>query len=226
VNKPARHLSASWLTALSIVVGAGVIGGTLAAAGVFSQKSTSSASSSADRAASAPESAAPRQSIEPGASGRATRSAILRLLDRYQADYSSSDISGLGRLFAPNVERHGLGRKGCSTAHGRAAVLAEYASQFAKSGPVRYRLVGLRTRKIVFSTLHSARLKATYLISSSGNTGSVDFTFANDAGSWLITRIVATCRPTYVIPKAAPVPASEPVTPTGGPVVRIPKASP
>jgi hypothetical protein len=129
-------------------------------------------------------------------STQASAAAIISALDSYQADYSSANVEGLGNLFSEDVERHGLAAGGCATVRGKDKVLAQYRSQFA-GGPLAYRLVGLSPANLTFSSPTSALVHTTYSIATSHNSGPISFWFANQAGKWLLTKIVATCHPSH-----------------------------
>lgn len=120
-----------------------------------------------------------------------SRQAILGILDSYQSDYSTHDLSGLSEIFSPQIKRHGLAAGGCSVVQGRSAVLSDYASQFAQ-GTGEYTLVGLSASQIELSGPTRAHIDANYRIST-GGAGFVDFYFAQEAGAWKITQVYATC---------------------------------
>jgi hypothetical protein len=119
------------------------------------------------------------------------RSAIAALLRSYQKAYSGHDVSALSQLFAPMVVRHGLAAGGCRVSHGRAAVLADYESQFT-AGSGTYRLVGLSPADVDFSGPQAAHVSSRYEITPGGS-GSVGFAFAREAGEWKISQVDATC---------------------------------
>lgn len=120
-----------------------------------------------------------------------SRQAIVGVLDSYQSDYSTHDLSGLSRIFSPQIKRHGLAAVGCSVVQGRSAVLDDYASQFAQ-GTGQYTLAGLSASQIEFEGSTHAHINANYRIST-GGAGFVDFYFAQEAGAWKITQVYATC---------------------------------
>jgi hypothetical protein len=156
--------------------------------------------------------------------------AVIGVLRRYQADYSASDLQGLGGLFVPDVVRHGFEAHGCGTAKGKRAVLAQYMSQFTKDGHQRYILLGLNQSAIALGRRGTAQVNTTYEIPGvSHDTGAIGFTLSTSVRHWLIAKIYATCHPSYpvTIPQAEAIPPSEAAA-TGKetPIVQIPAAEP
>ena len=126
-----------------------------------------------------------------GADEATAQSSLLALLSTYQTAYSNHDIQGVSRLLTPGVVRHGLTASGCTSSHGRAAVLADYESQFA-AGSGTYRLVGLTASKIELRGAEAAHLNGHYQITPGGS-GHVSFTFAREGTEWKISQVYATC---------------------------------
>ncbi len=196
------------LVGLAVAAVAGIAVGALAAGGVLSKgtpkqrpggTAANGAGSFLGQAAAASaakpaNSSTTAQVVEP-ADPSSARAAIMGVLTSYAADYSSSNLSGLSDLFTPEVERHGLGPNGCATVRGKSNVLAQYQGQFAH-GSLDYQLIGLSPSDISFSAQDAASVHTTYLIASSKNTGPVSFWFTNQANTWLIDTINATCHPT------------------------------
>lgn len=119
------------------------------------------------------------------------RGAIMALLNAYQSAYSNHDMSKLSHILAPDVSRHGLAAGGCTVSRGRAAVLADYQSQF-EQGTGAYELVGLSESRIQFDGSTKAHMNAHYRIAS-GGAGYVNFRFAETGEGWKISEVYATC---------------------------------
>jgi hypothetical protein len=130
--------------------------------------------------------------VPPGVS----RQAIVDVLREYEAAYADADVGGLASVFTVEVERHGLAAGGCTTVVGKPAVLAAYRSQFvAADGPLPYRLVELTPREVMLQGTDVARVDTSYSIASANNSGPISFSLEDRDGSWRITAIDATCRP-------------------------------
>lgn len=129
--------------------------------------------------------------VASGAAAATSQAAVMALLGPYQTAYSSHDAAGLSQLFSPRVIRHGLTASGCRTSTGRAAVLADYESQFA-NGSGTYHLVGLTTSDVELSSTDTAHVNSHYEITPGGS-GKVSFTFAREGNEWKISQVYATC---------------------------------
>ncbi len=122
---------------------------------------------------------------------RSDRDAITAVLGDYQSSYSTHNIAGLEGIFTPEISRRGLAASGCAVSHGRAAVLADYRSQF-EAGSGSYRLVGLSEGAILIESKTRARLNAHYRITPGGS-GYANFKFAELGEGWKISEVYATC---------------------------------
>lgn len=118
-------------------------------------------------------------------------SAVLNVLQRYEIAYSDHDVSGLARIFSPDVVRHGLASGGCAVAEGRAAVLGDYVSQFAE-GTGTYQFVGLGPSEVSVHNATTDYVFTNYAITGGGS-GWVDFALTDQSGGWLVSEIYATC---------------------------------
>lgn len=208
-GRPRQPLSdrlPGWLNRRAVVVGGlavllvvGVVVAVLAFtssgnsdSGTRAQAPANSASNSAGASSSAGTATAARTTT----SEDAARSAVISVLQDYAAGYSASDLSKLGDLFATDVERHGLSSGGCSTDSGKSAVLADYQSQFVGNGGVSYDL-GLSPDQVTFPGAASAQVQTQYVIQSPHSSGSITFTLVDQGGTWLISKIDATCHPSH-----------------------------
>jgi hypothetical protein len=114
------------------------------------------------------------------------------LLASYQSAYTGHRVTGLEKLFAGYVRRHGLAAGGCRVSRGLRAVLASYESQF-ELGSGSYALTGLTARQVQIDTKTQAHLISHYKITPGGN-GDVNFKFSEDGGGWKISEIDAACK--------------------------------
>jgi hypothetical protein len=173
---------------LGIGTGVAVATGVLSSgSGGSNRPPTTTAAAAASPASTAPSApAGPTQAEE--ASARGT---IMSLLGDYQNAYSQHDLSGLANIFSPEIRRHGLAAGGCTVAHGRNAVLADYQSQF-EQGSGAYELVGLSEGQIHLEGKARAYLDAHYQITP-GGAGYVNFRFAELGEGWKISEVYATC---------------------------------
>ncbi len=123
---------------------------------------------------------------------RSDRSAITAVLGDYQSSYSNHNIAGLEGIFTPEISRRGLAASGCTVSHGRAAVLADYRSQF-EAGSGSYELVGFSEGAIQIESKTRARINAYYRITPGGS-GYVNFKFVELGEGWEISEVYATCK--------------------------------
>ena len=184
--------------AAGVVVIAAAAAAALLAAGVFSG-SSKHARARVPTLAARPPASTPVTTPTPTTSTAAAapvdpaaeKLAVVAVLRGYATAYSDHSTAGLSALFSPVISRRGLASGGCHVSHGRAAVLAAYASQFSEHTGA-YSLVGLSPSQVVLTGSVSAAVNATYRISG-GGTGSVAFELTQTSGRWLIMSISATC---------------------------------
>jgi hypothetical protein len=154
--------------------------------------------------------------------------AVVATLNRYQIDYSNTNLRDLARLFSAYATRHGFERNGCGTAHGRAQVLEQYAAQFMKNKRQRYFLLTLTDSAVAIDRPGQAQVNTTYEIPGlAHDTGPIGFTLVREGGHWSIAKVYATCHPSYPvdIPKAEPIVHSTVVASSEeSPIVSIPRA--
>jgi hypothetical protein len=193
-----------WAPAIAVVAALLVAGGVaallLSGVGGAESESDPGATSGAVEAAAgeggeSAESNSEPADAAPAPSPQVSRAAILSVLDGYEAAYSEADLAGMAKLFAPDVERHGLSAGGCSTVAGKSTVLAAYQSQFVENGPLHYELTGLGPGSIDFDESRKAHVETEYAIASPPSSGAIDFTLEERGGAWRITAIDATCNP-------------------------------
>src|SRR5271167_754746 len=141
-----------------------VVAGTLLATGSFSSSTSQPATAGSIAVGSL-------------AARSAAGAAIVAVLERYQHDYSSSNLHDLADLFTPGVMRHGFGSHGCATVHGKRAVLAQYSAQFTKDGRKDYFLVGLGPSTVALGQRDTAQVDTIYRIPAEyHDTGPISFT--------------------------------------------------
>lgn len=165
-----------------------------AGAALLLSRNTSTHHRSADHTSASAEAPTDESSTVPVANEAAaatSQAAVMALLASYQTAYSNHDAAGLSQLFAPGVVRHGLTASGCRTSTGRAAVLADYESQFA-DGSGTYHLVGLTTSDVELRGTDAAHVNSHYKITPGGS-GYVSFTFAREGNEWKMSQVYATC---------------------------------
>jgi hypothetical protein len=185
---PQRRVSAQLMTVLGVAALLGI--GVAVASGALSG-STKKSVRLPTVAASTSVPAAPPSS--PNESERSSdREGVMGLLASYQSAYTGHRVTGLEKLFAGYVRRHGLAAGGCRVSRGLRAVLASYESQF-ELGSGSYALTGLTARQVQIDTKTQAHLISHYKITPGGN-GDVNFKFSEDGGGWKISEIDAACK--------------------------------
>lgn len=190
---PPRSGNQVVLVAAVIIALLGIGTGVVVATGAFSSSTDTNTPAIPTTAVVAHTSSqAPPAPTGPTPSEQASdRHAIMGILGAYQSAYSDHDLSGLGNIFTPEINRHGLAAGGCTVSRGRSAVLNDYQSQF-EEGSGSYELINLSEGAIQFDSKTRAHLDAHYQITP-GGTGYVNFRFAELGEGWKISEVYATC---------------------------------
>ena len=124
----------------------------------------------------------------------ADRAAIISQLHAYVSAWQNISPSSLVPLLTPNVVRIGSVNGVCGTTVGRSAVIGLYSNAEMSSSTTDYTLLNMNPAAVRFTSATTAFLPDSYVFGAS-QPRFINFTFAKQRGTWLISKLHAWCRP-------------------------------